>query len=215
MPQLCLDPARLNATGTFSPVGPRPPALRQFGYYPNTDDWLPGDIILFSAVAPAFSGRMIRTFQERCGYAPEDARWQHAAIYVGQERICEAVTPRVRFQPLHDRVGTHLIRVRRLPGLNTDRRYAVAINALAHLGERYGYGEIFRLLRYGHLFWKKPVTVRAAPFRTICSQLCANAYALGIDVVLAANGTQFAATLADISLTSQLSDVPVHWRAIQ
>ncbi len=43
----------------------------------------------------------------------DDARWHHAAMYIGDANICEATASGVNLVPIFDYVGTHLLRLRR------------------------------------------------------------------------------------------------------
>ena len=141
--------------------------------------------------------------------------WQHAAIYVGREHVCEAVWPRIRFHPIYDRVESHCIRVRRMQGLTETQRHEVAISALTSLGAYYGWPELARVLLERGRMWRHRKSVQQRTFSRICSQLCATAYASAVGKVIAtSSGMKRATTPADLSLTAQLVDVPLVWRRI-
>lgn len=213
--QLVLDPADTEIQGHFTPLGPLPTRLREFGRFPNSDEWRVGDIILFSDCRPGLVARSIREVQTATGYALEDARWQHAAIYVGQQNLCEAVWPRIRFHPIFDRIGSQMIRVRRFrEDISPDQRYELAINAMSHIGMFYGWAELPRLLLRRGQGWLRPGSLRTRPVSLICSVLCANAYMTTLSRVITSHSAQVATTPADLSLTDQLVDVPVCWRRL-
>jgi hypothetical protein len=52
--------------------------------------WRPGDLILVSALTPNRVQLAIERVQCRGGYHPHHARWQHAAVYIGDYYICES-----------------------------------------------------------------------------------------------------------------------------
>ena len=114
--QKILNPADQHTTGQWSPSGPIPPPLRQFGRFPNVRDWFPGDLLLFSAVHPNWISKSIIRGQENGGYAAEDARWHHVAVYLGDGiSICEATSTGVHHAPIYPYLGEYLLRVRRDP----------------------------------------------------------------------------------------------------
>ena len=92
MEQCYLDPRRTeDITEEWIPPGPIPGKVRQFGFYPNVDDWLPGDLILVSNIQPNWTHHVIERVQKLGGYSENDARWHHAAVYLGSNgEICEA-----------------------------------------------------------------------------------------------------------------------------
>jgi hypothetical protein len=85
MPQKVLHPSAEAIPGaTWIPPGPIPRALRAFGKFPNLDQWRPADLLLVASITPDAAVPQIVNAQARGGYAPEDARWQHAAVYIGE-----------------------------------------------------------------------------------------------------------------------------------
>ncbi len=210
-----LDPHNTSVKGTYCPKTPIPPQLRNFGRYPNTVDWLPGDILLFSDVKPGFIGKTIQKVQTDCGYAPADAMWQHAAIYVGNEHMCEAVFPKLRFHPIYGDVTKRYIRVRRMPDLTREHRYEIAIIGLTKLGSWYGWPELMQVLKLRGRMWVGQKSVNQRLFKRICSQHVTASYGKAIGAVLSKNaGFDRATTPADLSLTTDLQDVAVHWQQI-
>jgi hypothetical protein len=217
MPQVVLDPRNAKSNGTsWRPVGQLPAAVRKFGLYPNIEDWLPGDLVLVSQVQPDWIHQQITHAQTRSNYATEDARWQHAAVYMGDGFLSEAGTSGVRYDSIANYVGEYLIRVRRDTALSSDDRWRLAIQAVVRLGERYGFARIFSIYRdsfsasFGVAlraqFYKKKRTV-------ICSQLYADAYSAVTGRLI---WTQINApiTPATLSLTPALNDVTLHWKDI-
>jgi len=210
-----LDPADTTTIGAFVPRGPIPPAVRSFGRYPNSDDWKPGDVILFSDVTPDFSGRMIRKVQSANGFHQQHACWEHAALYLGHDQVCEAVWPKVRVVSLGEIILGKRLLVRRRDGLSDDQRFAIAIHGAAKTGSWYGWPDILRLGLARASMWRLRGEVPQRIATRICSQHCADAYAASIGVVLAtAAGLQRATTPADLAMTAQLQDVSLCWRSL-
>ena len=66
--------------------------VRKFGFYLDLKALLPGDLILVSNIKPKWTHKIINSVQESLGFNEEDARWHHAAVYLGNGDICEADT---------------------------------------------------------------------------------------------------------------------------
>lgn len=215
--QLVLDPEDLTTTGHWTPSGPIPSALRQFGRFPDVRKWLPGDLLLFSAVSPNWIAQQIIQGQQRGGYAEDDARWHHAAVYLGDGMsICEAVSRGVRSIPIYPYIfGGYRLRVRRDNSLSDEERWKVAIQSLTRLRSPYGFRGIISLA-YQSLqgYWRSrgslpPLGARAV----ICSQLYSDSYSLVTERLLVKNPTGTVKP-ADLSLTPLLTDVATTWLKI-
>ena len=141
MSQTFLDPRETDeseSAADWIPDGPLPPELRRFGYYPDITLLQPGDLILVSPVKLSGIPKRIAATQETGGYAPEDARWTHAAVYMGARvGLCEATHRGVHASLLHEYVGKHLFRVRRDPTLDRDTRWEIVVNSLVRLNTPY------------------------------------------------------------------------------
>jgi len=211
-----LDPESLPLAGRFwTPQGETSESLRNFGKFPNIEDWLPGDVVLVSSVHPGWVTRRIIETQSR-KYHPDHARWQHAAIYMGNGFLAEATTRGVKYHPVQNYVGHYYLNVRRNPDLTTDERWLVAIEAGVRLREAYRFADI--LIIYWRSFAKlgrqiHPNSMIQAS-SVICSQLCQDAHAKVTNrliVSLAVNPVVPAA----LSQTEMLNDVPLCWCAIR
>ncbi len=112
-----LDPYDTIKTGVWTPIGLLPAAVRAFGGYFDTSALVPGDLILVHAKRPSHAQRAIIRAQRRGGFAPDDARWHHAAVYTGEDSIIEALLHGVRHNPLFSHIPKCLLRVRRDPNL--------------------------------------------------------------------------------------------------
>src|SRR6476659_3689762 len=81
------------ATRSVPAKGVLPPAARKWGRMLDLEDLEPGDLILFRPVNPNLDkiSQLIIAAQMQAGFSEEDARWTHAAVYLGDgELICEA-----------------------------------------------------------------------------------------------------------------------------
>jgi hypothetical protein len=182
-----------------------------FGHLPDVAQLRPGDLILFHALNPGFGSRTIIQVQKNGGHHQDDAKWHHAAVYVGEFQICEArLSGGVRLTYLYDYIGTHELRVRRDLALTAPDQWKLVIAALSKLQFSYGRMAAVRLWwQSQHGFWH-PVQSYGDARAIICSQLYGDAYAL-ITGRLLTKGRIGLPTPADLSLTSVLTDVQVDW----
>ena len=213
--QQILDPDDTSTSGTWTPPGPIPKSVRSFGRFPDIDSWRPGDLVLVSSSKQPYLSRKIIAFQENGGFAPDDARWHHAAVYVGQRRICEALVTGVTTSLIYKYIGNHKLRVRRDPQISPSDGYEVALNAMLRMRSSYSFWTILRMMfqsRRG--FYDQPAGMSLASSRaTICSKLYADAYSLATMRVLG-NAADDVPTPAFLSSTNLLQDVPSSWFAI-
>lgn len=215
--QIVLDPAAPTTTGQWTPPGPIPQALRQFGRFPDASRWLPGDLLLFSAIQPGRIARSIIRGQESGGYAGEDARWHHAAVYLGDGiSLCEAVVTGVRHTPIYPYIlGNYRLRIRRDITLNSEERWKIAMQSLTRLGASYGLRLIPSLAWHSWRgYWQSsPGLPLLGVGAVICSQLFSDSYSLvtGRLLVQAPAGV---VKPADLSFTQQLADVATTWLSL-
>ena len=197
----------------WSPDGPIPPALRNFGKYPNVSDWLPGDLLLVSHNAPNWIARQIVAAQERGGYGTRDAQWQHAAVYMGESTLLEATRLGVRYGSVYDYVGKYALRVRRDRSLTGNERWRIAMQAGFRLRKSYDFSAIAGLLRLSLSgFWKAAKPIGSLPHQSvICSQLYADAYTSVTGFVLAPP----LVTPAALSSCQRLEDIRCRWLKIR
>ncbi len=158
-------------------------------------------------------GNAIRFVQKQSGFAPEDAIWEHAAIYVGDGMIAETSRGGSRSSFLNKYVPTHQIRVRRAPNLNAVDGWRVAVQALIRLDFGYSYLSNAALLWNSRKLGKDgPLTKPTSmPKRArICSQLCAEAFMAATNRSISSNNE--AVTPASLSATHLLVDLnPLSW----
>jgi len=211
MTQKVLDPKLSVTTGTWKATRPLPNKVRKFGRYPNIDNWKPGDLILLEALNPPLVSRAIQKTQERGGHSPEHARWHHAAIYMGNEYICEATFFGVRYQTLDYYISTHRMLVRRNTNLSDEEYWLIAINALSKLKSAYSFTAIIWIyLKSLWGFWREGNSL-SKPGAVICSELYVKSYSMATNRTVT---NAYPAIPADLSCTAQLDDVDVCWRAI-
>jgi hypothetical protein len=210
-----LDPASPAKPGcVWTPTGELSSKVRAFGKYPNISDWLAGDILLVASVDPDWITRAIAKTQAK-QYDPSHARWQHAAIYMGNGFVAEATTHGVMYSSIEKYIGEHYLRLRRNPALSSDQRWLVAIEAGVRLRSAYGFMDILQIYRSSFPALKKQANPKAMmqTNAVICSQLCQEAHAKVTGQLI----VPFASTAtvpAALSHTAKLSDVPLYWCSI-
>ena len=216
MAQQVIDPQNVvvpEDAAVWTPPGPIPPDLRKFGHFPDTSVWLPGDLMLFNSINPNLISRMIIKAQREAGFADDDARWHHAAVYVGDNFVCDAVpVGGVRYRTMYSDILVKRMRVRRDLTLTADERYKIAITALTRLRASYSIFEVLNFRVGASRLWE----VQKLPLRTfgiVCSQLYADAYAT-VTSRLPIRGAHRLATPADLSATDVLADIAMAWRRI-
>jgi len=212
-PYYILFPKNIVSSQTINISHPIPKEVREFGYLPDKTQLLPGDLLLFHHTRPPFVSRSIIKAQLNGGHHADDAKWHHAAVYIGNLMICEAqISGGVQLAFLYEKyIGKHEIRIRRDQNLNSAQRYDIVINALFRLRTRYSFRSIARLLIGSQRgFWRHPFQSFGDAQSTICSQLYADAYALTTNHLIVQKGIGLS-TPADLSLTPQLSDIQVNW----
>lgn len=214
MPQAVLNPEEIGDFTTGKRVSAQLPRhVRELGFIPDFDLWKPGDLLLFSATHPNFAQRQIKQAQERLGYGDEDAKWHHAAVYVGDGYMCEARPGGVRYHPVVDNVRDYLIRARRDEELTLEEAFRVAIRALMRLNIYYSYTSLVAaFLRSWTLDDHRVLSphYRATRSAVICSQLFHDSYMEVTYRTLVENHKQEMVP-AGLSACSGLSDIDSSW----
>jgi hypothetical protein len=211
-----LDPKSPAEAGRFwTPQGETSEVFRDFGKFPNIQDWLPGDVVLVGSIKPDWVTRRIVATQLK-NYDQAHAQWQHAAIYMGNGFLAEATTHGVKYTPLQHYVGEYFIKVRRHSSLTPDERWLVAIEAGVRLREAYRFSDIVTIYRrtFPGLSRQIRPNVLVQANSVICSQLCQDAHAKvtgRLIVSLAINPVVPAA----LSQTTLLEDVYTCWCSIR
>jgi hypothetical protein len=196
------------------------PETRAFGKLVDTEPLRAGDLMLSCPIAPDKVSRMISAVQTAGGYSNDDARWTHAAMYVGDgASVIEAtfdtiLDGSVRLTSLDDySQGFHIIRFRR-PKYVLDERHGwrVCVRALARLGASYDFLDALRMwyqVRIRRKTLAATMRLQDCPTATVCSTLYADAYNEATGRRL---GEIYGSCVpAWLSLSDQFEDVQTSW----
>ena len=216
--QIFLDPCNVRAIGKPGSVPlPIPKVLADLNAIPDSGKLRAGDLILVSSIESDRNktAATIRKTQSIGGYNAIDARWHHAAVFLGFDfLICEATRKGVSSASLLDYAATHLVRVRRDPKLDAETGWKISVLAACHIGSPYSVLSIFNLAgRAAKGFWQPHLKSAHVGSGMICSELYADSYAAATDRTLW-NRISKEVTPAYLSLTDQLSDIDVGWRPL-
>jgi hypothetical protein len=213
--QRVLDPRQSLAEGSWTPPEAIPPALRNFGYFPDLSNLWPGDLLLFSSLKPSAGSKAIAWAQQHGGYCEEDARWHHAAVYVGAKiGICEANLHGVAAKAIYSYVGGHLLRARRDPHISREQGWEVAAHSLVRLHTKYSKSMILKLAQKAFRgYWERVAQSEEASGSVICSKLYSDAYSAATGKALR-NAISQEITPAFLSQTPLLSDIALKWLKI-
>lgn len=214
MRQLLLDPTdTASATQPKSVPTTLPKNVREFGFLPDFEIWRPGDLLLFSAVEPNRAQRAIVHAQLELGYAAEHARWHHAAVYIGDLQLCEAVFQGVRYHPVTDIFLGSRLRIRRNTQLTEEERFRIAIRALMRLSKPYDFWSVTLswLRSRGTAFGRAcSRELRVRGDAVICSGLYHETYMEVTGQILSAVADRDVVP-ADLSACGGLVDIPAVW----
>lgn len=217
----------------FSPAPP--PELNGFGYLPDLGLLQRGDIVLVRPTQPPAPPQdfirhclevgggsvawYIQKVQERLRQPPH-SRWIHVGLYLGNDLLLEAVTPRVTIRALSRYSPTHFIRVRRREGLSPEDQYRVCLHAARWVGDKYDVAGATGLARglfgllSGGLFKAEAPEPTLIKKSLICSELVHKAFLYGLGIPVGHAGGVRTPTPADLSETAMLQDVNVGWRKL-
>jgi hypothetical protein len=188
------------------------PKTRKFGLVPDWGRCQPGDLILSCSISPDCIERGISVAQRRAGFAADNSRWTHAAVYLYEDFIAEADPwAGVRTRSLYSDVPTSLFLIRRRNSLTIEERYRIALCAQRMLGARYGLLAAFSagLRALVSPMWNRPWFARKRR-AVICSQVFYDAHAT-ITRHFLADCEAYPLYPANLSATPDLVDVSVPW----
>jgi hypothetical protein len=128
--QIVIDPRNHGYPTDPAPVIVVPPKVRAFGYVPDLRGCNPGDLILSFSITQNLTDRQIASTQQRMGLGSEDARWTHAAVFLYEDWIVEAIPFwGVVTRSLYSDVPDSILRIRRSPSLSIEQRCMLAVCA--------------------------------------------------------------------------------------
>eukprot|EP01037_Dinobryon_pediforme_P005526 gene5526-5580_t len=216
LPRPILDPEKA-ACGLWPQASVRlaPERIRAFGYIPNEDAMLPGDVILVTSGSVV--GSLIHRAQSTGGFASDHAIWTHAAMYIGRGQVVEA-TPigGVRVGNFLEMTYGRKVLVRRRSNDSLTTlvvRYQIAVEALTALRTSYSFSAIPRLawLAMRQKIWKTDHRPNIESVM-ICSTFVRNAYARAarLDPLPQITGMIWP---ADLSQTDELTDQEIDFQA--
>ncbi|MFG5408118.1 hypothetical protein ABXN37_08350 [Piscinibacter sakaiensis] len=214
----CLDPRETSRSFAHPdpPSEQLPMAVRTFGHMPSLDQLRPGDVLLVSALNKSAVSKAIEHVQLTAGFDAWHAQWHHAAVYVGNNLICEAQLWGVRIASVFKyAAGTHLIRFRRDTALDDLGSCKVALEAALKLRYGYDWRSVVQLLTQAKWGWRggsgrpRQLSERA----TLCSQLYADAYGVVTASTLDSRA-EAGVTPAHLSVNKTLSDLPMAWLSL-
>lgn len=216
MPQIEIDPARARGDCRGDARIPiLPPATREFGFVPDLTQLMPGDLILSRSTSPGFIDSRIAAAQTSGGFSPNDARWTHAAVFVYDDQIVEALPFKgIVQQSVYSYIPAEIMRVRRKPNLPDGDRLKIAFYAMKNLGRRYGHSDALAVgIDLAKGLWSKG-TLTTNRFIVICSQLYFDAILEVTHRRLANCPTESPTTPAHLSATPDLLDIGVDWHRV-
>ena len=215
------------AEGTISAPRALPPKTRRFGKLVDTSALRPGDLFLTREVKSTDTlSELIKEVQLKGGYHENDARWTHAAMYLGDNAsLVEANVDsklsggNVRVTSLDDYCdGKSILRFRRPKLIQNEREgWKMCIRALSRLNKPYDMLQAvslwFRTIIKGKGFFDNDSDQHVVSSAVICSTLYADSYnevtrrSLG-----ELNGTCVPAWL---SVSDQFEELQVGWLCIR
>jgi hypothetical protein len=164
------------------------PEVRAFRKLVDCGALLPGDLLLSQSLSPDSISQLIEDVQVRGGYHKLDARWTHAAMYLGDgENVVEATFDNilaggsVRITSLDEYCdGTYALRFRRSEDFGDEANgWRLCVRALSRMRQPYDFGHAAKLWwdvcvrKTGFYVGKNR---RVTSLAVICSTLYADAY---------------------------------------
>jgi hypothetical protein len=164
-------------------------------------------LILSQGIRPDWIERSISDAQTQGGFAGTDSVWTHAAVFLYDTLIAEAV-PRfgVRVRSLYDDVLLCLLRVRR-PRVTEEQRAHIALRAVATLGTPYGNVAALQFGRRMHYGLWNPAALISYGRKLICSKVYFDAHIEIAKIPLAGCPLNGLVSPAHLSATNDLDDV--------
>jgi len=213
MPQITIDPRSRGDVSETVSLTPVPQEARDYGFLPDLRHCRAGDLILSHSVSTSWLDKQITRAQTQAGCSAADSCWTHAAMFLYEDFILEAVPRKgVITRTLYEDIPNSVLRVRRRPDLEVEERYKIALCAQKMLGTRYDLGAALSLgwrSRFKRLWnrdWRP--SFKSA---VICSQVVYDAYAEITLKLLQGCPMRGDVMPAHLSATSDLEDIPIPW----
>lgn len=203
--------------GTVSPNRRLPESIRRAGYIPHLDDFSVGDLILYWPRRPKWRHRII--YNTQCtAYDDEQARYVHAAVYLDDFLVCEAVGSGVRTDTLLDALSDYRLLVRRPKYREDEDGFKVAMRSLMRLRQGYSYGYLWTVFRHAlsglHKDRFPGINDRfGAGLATICSMLYADSFAEATNRAAVNMGAGIVLP-ADLAASDTFETVAMRWRRL-
>ena len=182
------------------------------GRVPDVTRCLPGDLILSQHTRPSRTSRIVSRMQSHVGFQEDHRQWTHAAIFLYDDFIVEAVpTSGVRTRTIYENISTTKLLVRRAPQLSDTDRYKIALRALRMIGSQYS---LFSIIGWGLAKVTGIISDERLPrvrSTIICSNVFFYAYAEITRNFLAGCPIDNRVLPAHLSATPDLEDVEVGW----
>lgn len=199
------------------------PEVRAFGKIVDTSQLRPGDLMLSQDLESDAISTLIRTVQTEGGYAAADARWTHAAMYLGDgenvvEATFESLTPgfsgSVQMTSLDDYCkGNYVLQFRRSKHIDSpESGWRLCIRALSRMRQKYDFMQAAKLwwhVRIRNNTFNVGSNPRTATQAVICSTLYAEAYDEALRRRLGEIGG--VCVPAWLSLSDEFDDLDVGW----
>ncbi len=186
--------------------------VRKFGFMPDEANLLPGDLLLVSVIGPRhYTANIIRSVQHRGGCSLNTAEWHHAAMYIGDGDVLEAVPFwGVRVSKLYKYTGRHKLLFRRHPNLTLDQRQQLCIKGMRFLTQRYSWAALLQVLGHSFTgFWNN-IFLPFARRAHICSQIYSDSYLVVTNDILLPGHLGYVLP-AHLRYAKKLVDVNVGW----
>lgn len=197
------------------------PEVRTFGKVVDSSQLRPGDLMLSQDLEADAISTLIASVQADGGYAAADARWTHAAMYLGDdENVVEATFENltsggsVRMTSLDNYChGNYALRFRRSKFIESaENGWRLCIRALSRIRQSYDFIQAARLwwdVRIRNNTFNVGNNRRSTAEAVICSTLYAEAYDEALRRRLGEIGG--VCVPAWLSVSDEFDDVDVGW----
>ena len=187
-----------------------PPAIRALKLVPDFGQCVPGDLVLSRDIGSSLARDSIAKIQRRAGFSAIDSQWTHAAVFLYETFVAEAV-PRfgIRLRNLYNDVPIKVMKVRRLARLSNEQGLNVALRAAAALGTPYSYKGVLKLAKRMQGGLWNPGTLITYGRGVICSKVYYDALLEITQLPLPHCPLDGSVSPAHLSATQGLNDIDI------